>query len=112
LDLAEAPAPLPSETPTVATLVAPPVAHGLLQLQYLTVVRNAQPSPAESGFVLRRARATVDGLTRPSLIGYLAELEVAQGTLAPLDFFAELRPSQHWAIRFGQMRVPCSRNWL
>src|SRR4051812_37553933 len=35
--------------------------HALLQAQYLGVVRQGQPAPAESGVSLRRARVSVEG---------------------------------------------------
>ena len=95
----------------LATHVSRPDIHELLQLQYVTVVRNAQPSPAETGFLLRRARVSVAGTAFLPSFGYRAELELAPGSLGPLDLFAELRPAARWSIRFGQVRVPFSRNW-
>lgn len=86
--------------------------HGLFRLQYLSIIRNAQPSPAETGFLLRRARLGVDGTVYSPIFAYRAQLELALGVLTPLDLYAELRPSPRWSIRFGQMRVPYSRNWM
>jgi len=111
----------PTDGPVVATPPEPTLAtspfsifnvHGLLQLQYLTVVRNDQPSPAETGFLLRRARVGVDGTVYSPRFGYRAELELALGTLSPLDVYAEFKPTPRWSIRAGQVRVPYSRNWL
>jgi hypothetical protein len=78
----------------------------------LTVVRNDEPSPAETGFLLRRARVAVDGSVYTPRLAYRAELEVALGTLRPLDVYAELRLAPRWSIRAGQVRVPYSRNWM
>jgi hypothetical protein len=106
-----------ASVPPVAESAAPPAAaapevHGLLQLQYLSVVRNIQPSPAETGFMLRRARASVEGAVFSPRFRYRAELEMGQGNLAPLDLFAEFKPTASWSIRVGQLRVPFSRNWM
>lgn len=108
---ASAPAPTPLVGAPLVDVSPTAVPHALLQLQYLSVVRNAQPSPAETGFLLRRARAAVDGTVYSSHFAYRAELELAPGAFGPLDLYAELRPSPRWSIRFGQTRVPYSRNW-
>jgi hypothetical protein len=105
------PPPPAPESATIPGATAPEF-HALLQLQYLSVVRDAQPSPAETGFILRRARVSAEGSVYSPRFGYRAELELAQGSLAPLDIYAELKPAPRWSIRAGQVRVPFSRNWM
>jgi hypothetical protein len=101
-----APGSVSGHTPT------PPDFSAFLQLQYLSVVRDAQPSPAETGFLLRRARVAASGTALSPLFAYRAELELSNGRLAPLDLYAAFNPSAHWSIRAGQVRVPFSRNWM
>jgi len=111
--LAVEPAPAAAPTPADAatTALPAPTVHGLLQLQHLTVVRDGAPSPAETGFLLRRARVGVEGSAYGSTFAYRAELELALGALSPLDVYAEWRPARRWSLRAGQLRVPFSRNW-
>jgi phosphate-selective porin OprO/OprP len=90
----------------------PPSLGGLLQVQFLTVVRENQPSPSASGTSLRRARISIDGNVYVPQLGYRAELELGQDGLGPLDLYMEYRPSPRWSLRLGQLRVPFSRNWL
>jgi hypothetical protein len=100
-----------AEAAATPALEAPEV-HDFLQLQYLSVIRNEQPSPAETGFLLRRARLGVEGTVYSPMFAYRAQLELSLGVLTPLDLYGEFRPSPRWSIRFGQMRVPYSRNWM
>jgi hypothetical protein len=117
---AEATAPaaaVPAPAQSLASFTDPVIpfdfsVSGLLQFQYEAVIRQGQPAPAESGVDLRRARFAVDTKIMSPRLSLRAELSADQGTLAPLDLYAEGRPSRSIAIRVGQMRVPFSASWL
>src|SRR5262249_38085632 len=84
----------------------------LLQVRYLAAKTGGRSLLDENGASLRRARFGWDGYAFSPKVGFKFEVDVGQGAVAPLDVYIEGRPSPHWTVRAGQVRVPFSRSWM